>query len=100
VAGDRELYVVAAMQLWGENRVTLEPTLTPEDVARLETIQPTVLAMYGQSMDAVLRFWSSIPAETRPTVPECYDFAWPPDPSSDFTVTEGHACLTELTWTS
>jgi hypothetical protein len=100
VAGDRELFVVAAMQLWGENRVTLEPTLTPDDVARLETIRPTVLAMYGQSMDAVLRFWSSIPAQTRPTAPDCYDFAWTPDPSSDFTVTEGHACLTELTWPS
>jgi hypothetical protein len=96
--GDRELYVVAGMQLWGENRVTLEPTLTDEDIARLDTIRPTTLAMYGQSMDAVLRFWSSIPAENLPTVPECYDFAWTPDPSSDFTVTEGHACLTQLTW--
>ena len=56
--------------------------------------------MYGQSMDAVLRFWSSIPAENLPTVPECYDFAWTPDPSSDFTVTQGHACLTQLTWSS
>ena len=26
VDGDRELYAVAAMQLWGENRLTLEPT--------------------------------------------------------------------------
>ncbi len=36
VDGDRELYVVAGMQLWGENRVTLEPTMTDEDVARTE----------------------------------------------------------------
>ncbi len=98
--GDRELYVVAGMQLWGENRVTLEPTLSPDDVSRLDAIRPTTIAMYGQSMDAVRRFWSSIPAENLPTVPECYDFAWTPDPSSDFTVTEGHACLTQLTWSS
>jgi hypothetical protein len=98
VEGDRELFVVAAMQLWGENRVTLEPTLTPDDIARMESIKPSVLALYGQSMDAVLRFWSSIPAANRPTVPDCYDFAWTPNPASDFTVTQGHTCLTRLTW--
>lgn len=99
VDGDRELYVVAGMQLWGENLITLAPTMTPDDLPRLDTIRPTTLAMYGQSMDAVLRFWTSIPAGNLPTVPECYDFAWTPDPSSDFTVTQGHACLTQLTWT-
>jgi hypothetical protein len=98
VNGDRELYVVAGMMLWGENRVTLEPTLTEPDIARLGTIRPSVIAMYGQSMDAVLRFWSSLPAENLPTVPTCYDFTWTPNPASDFTVTEGHACLTRLTW--
>jgi multisubunit Na+/H+ antiporter MnhB subunit len=96
--GDRELYVVAGMQLWGENRVTLEPTLTPEDVARLDAIRPSVIAMYGQTMDGVLDFWSSIPAENAPTAPDCYDFAWAPNPASEFQVTEGHACLTRLTW--
>ena len=100
VDGDRELYVVAGMQLWGENLITLAPTITEADVARLDTLRPTTLAMYGQSMDAVLRFWSSIPAQNLPTVPDCYDFAWTPDPSSDFTVTQGHACLTQLTWSS
>jgi hypothetical protein len=96
--GDRELYVVAGMQLWGENRVTLEPTMTPDDVERLETIRPSVIAMYGQTTDAVLGFWSSIPTELRPTAPACYDFAWAPNPASDYTVTQGHACLTRLTW--
>jgi len=98
VNGDRELYVVAGMQLWGENRVTLEPTMSESDVARLNDIQPSVIAMYGQSTDAVLMFWQSIPVAQLPTVPECYDFAWTPSPASDFTVTEGHACLTRLTW--
>ena len=80
VNGDRELYVVAGMMLWGENRVTLEPTLSDGDIARLDTIRPSMIAMYGQTMDAVLRFWSSIPAENLPTVPTCYDFAVDPQP--------------------
>lgn len=98
VHGDRELYVVAGMQLWGENRATLEPTLTDQDVARLDQIRPSVIAMYGQTMPGVLAFWSSIPMQNRATVPECYDFAWTPSPASAFHVTAGHACLTRLTW--
>ena len=93
VGGDRELYVVAAMQLWGENRVTLEPALTNDDITRLQTIKPSVLAMYGQTMDGVMAFWSSIPAANRPTAPNCYDFTWP-----TAQVSQGHACLTQLTW--
>ena len=41
-------------ELWGENRVTLEPTLNDGDIARLGTIRPSMIAMYGQTMDAVL----------------------------------------------
>ena len=91
--GDRELYVVAAMQLWGENRVTLERALTNDDITRLQTIKPSVLAMYGQTMDGVMAFWSSIPAANRPTAPNCYDFSWP-----NAQIPQGHACLTRLTW--
>lgn len=98
VGGDRELYVVAGMQLWGENRVTLEPVITPDDAARLDTIRPTMLAMYAPSMPLVLQFWQSIPQELRPTVPECYDFAWQLNPASSFDYTQGHACLTALDW--
>ncbi len=52
VGGDRELYVVAAMQMWGENRVTLEPILYEEDIARLDEIRPTVIQMVGPTMDS------------------------------------------------
>ena len=100
VGGDRELYVVAGMQLWGENRVTLEPTLTADDIVRLDQIRPSVIAMFGQTMDGVRAFWSSIPAANAATAPECYDFAWAPNPASAFTVTQGHTCLTRLTWDS
>lgn len=98
VGGDRELYVVAGMQLWGENRVTLEPVITADDAARLDSIRPTMLAMYAPSMPLVLQFWESIPQSLRPTAPQCYDFAWQPNPASDFGYTQGHACLTSLTW--
>ena len=100
VNGDRELYVVAGMMLWGENRVTLEPTITPDDAARLDTMRPDVIAMYAPSMDQVLQFWQSIPSENRPTAPDCYDFSWEPNPASAFQYTQGHACLTRLSWST
>ncbi len=98
VQGDRELYVAAGMQLWGENRITLEPTLTQPDIQRLNAIAPTTLALYGKSMDAVINFWESIPQVNKPTAPICYDYAWPADNSSDFPTTQGHTCLTTLVW--
>ena len=99
VQGDRELYVAAGMQLWGENRVTLEPTLTDEyGLTQLDTIRPDVLALYGKSMDSVMTFWESIPRENDPSAPICYDYAWPPDSSSDFPTTQGHTCLTRIHW--
>ena len=98
VDGDRELYVVAGMQLWGENRVTLEPVITPDDAARLDVVRPTMLAMYAPSMPLLLQFWESIPQALRPTAPQCYDFAWQPNPASSFDYTQGHACLTTLSW--
>ncbi len=100
VQGDRELYVAAGMQLWGENRITLEPTLTQPDIERLNTFAPTTLALYGKSMDSVINFWESIPQVNNPTMPICYDYTWPADDSSDFPTTTGHTCLTTLTWTT
>ncbi len=97
--GDRELYVAAGMQLWGENRVTLEPTLTDGfGLTQLDAVKPDVLALYGKHMDAVMTFWDSIPKAKDPTAPICYDYAWPADSSSDFPTTQGHTCLTRLTW--
>ena len=95
VGGDRELYMVAAMQLWGENIVTLAPEVSADDIARLETLRPSVILMVAPTTDQVLTFWQSLPAAARPTAPQCYDFAWPmPD------LTVGHSCLTRLTWSS
>lgn len=95
VQGDRDLYSVAAMQLWGENRVTLERQLNDSDIARLNDIKPTTLALYGPSMDGIYRFWQSIPRERDASAPTCYDFPWP-TPERPV----GHACLTRLQWSS
>jgi len=93
VNGDRELYVVAGMQLWGENRIGLFPELNADDLVRLNSIKPNVIAMYGQSMPAIRTFMTGLPSKTLPTAPNCYDFTWP-NPQ----VSAGHACLTTLTW--
>ena len=99
VEGDRELYVAAGMQLWGENRITLEPTLTDEyGITKLAEVKPTVLALYGKDMNAINTFWASIPKANDPSAPICYDYPWPADASSDFPTMQGHTCLTKLQW--
>ena len=97
-AGDRELYEVAAMQLWGPNRVAMEPRMTGDDIARLGEVRPDVIAMFGQSWDGVLTFWTSIPASLSPSIPECTSYAWSPYPSSPTPTTQGYTCLTRLQW--
>lgn len=95
--GDRELYSVAAMQLWGENRLSLEPTLNDQyGLEKLASTKPTALVLYGKSMDAIWDFWESIPREFDPGAPDCYDFSWPVDPTSAFPTTVGHSCLVRL----
>ena len=96
-SGDRELYSVAAMQLWGENRVTLEPTLTDDyGTQKMKDAEPTALVLYGKSMDAVWTFWESIPRMYDPMPPQCYDFNWPIDPTSAFPTPVGHTCIVRL----
>lgn len=97
--GDRELFAVAGMQLWGENRLTLEPTLIDEyGLNQLSTIKPTAIALYGKNKDAVLEMWASLPSERNASVPECIDFTWPENPASAFPTSGGVACLTRLIW--
>ena len=99
VEGDRELFAVAGMQLWGENRLTLEPTLTDEfGTNQLDARKPTVIAMYGRDKEAVIDMWASLPPDRNASVPECIDFTWPINPASAFPADRGIACLTELTW--
>jgi len=95
VGGDRELYVVAGMQLWGENRIGLFPELNDDDLARLNDIKPSVIAMYGQTKEGIATFMQSLPPTLQTSTPTCYDFTWP-----TATIPVGHACLTRLTWTN
>jgi len=97
--GDRELYVAAGMQLWGENRITLEPTLSDEyGLRRLELVKPDVIALYGKSMDSITKFWASLPRDIDPSAPQCIDYSWPVDLNSDFPTKQGVTCLTRLSW--
>ena len=99
VNGDRELYVVGGMQLWGNaNIATLGPTMDDAALAHLADLRPSVVMMVGQSTDRVLAFWSTLPQANRPSAPICYDYPWASNPASAFTITEGHTCLTRLVW--
>ena len=91
--GDRELYVVAGMQMWGPNIATLDPTLSETKAAQLRTTRPTVIEMVAPSMPQLLEFWSSLPRDANPSPPNCYDFSWPSE-----RVPTGHLCLSNLNW--
>jgi len=95
VGGDRELYVAAGMQLWGPNRIGLFPELDTDDLARLNFIRPSVIAMYGQSMDGISTFMQGLPEVSNPSTPACSQFSWPVRPIDYFNV-----CVTRLTWTT
>lgn len=95
--GDRELYAVAAMQLWGENRLTLAPTV--DDYARsiLEQVQPSVIAMYGRDQGAITAMVTSLNQNNAPSRSLiCIDFNWPAASNSAFPSDAGVACIARL----
>jgi hypothetical protein len=78
LAGDRNLYVAASMQLWGENRISVTEELRPEDFQRVEALKPTVLALYGFGKSHLEGYLSRFPGmETSTSTNKCTDFAWP-----------------------
>lgn len=95
VNGDRELYVAAGMQLWGPNRIGLFSELNADDLARLNFIRPSVIAMYSPTMDGISNFMHGLPSSAHPAEPVCTQISWPlTEPSS------ANICLTRLTWTA
>lgn len=95
--GDRELYAVAAMQLWGENRLTLAPTV--DDYARsiLEQVQPSVIAMYGRDQGAITAMVTSLNQNNAPSRSLiCIDFNWPTASNSAYPSDAGVACIARL----
>jgi len=102
--GDRELYVVAGMQLWGgENLVTLASTLDEPGAAKLAEIRPTAIWMVAPSTDQALAFWRSLPRGLGASQPQCYDATWTASPdeptwANPAPVAAVHGCLTRLAW--
>jgi len=104
VGGDRELYVVAGMQLWGgENLVTLAPMLDEPGAAKLDQVRPSAILMVAPTTEQAVAFWRSLPGGLRATQPQCYDATWassPDEPTwrNPAPVAAVHSCLTRLTW--
>lgn len=91
---DRMLSSVAAMQLWGaDNLVTGAATLGRDDINRLQSMRPTVIAMYAPTREQIVAFHSSIPAWARPSPLECMDVRLP-----DARAATSTACITRLDW--
>jgi MFS family permease len=75
--GDRDLYVAASLQFWGENRISVTRELRPEDLLRLEELKPNVFALYGPNKDRLQQYVNSLPNADRLSPLNCLDFDWP-----------------------
>ena len=92
-SGEQTLLSMAAFQIWGANQVTPDPTMSAAAAQNARAVGADVFAMYGKSMDAITRFWSSIPADAGASRPTCSSYPWP-DPA----VPTAYLCLTHLAW--
>jgi hypothetical protein len=79
--GDRDLYVAAAMQFWGENRSGVDETIRPEDLDRITATKPTVIALYGANKSDLEQYAKSLPKELNLGPLSCTDFDWPTAPN-------------------
>jgi hypothetical protein len=79
--GDRDLYVAAAMQFWGENRSGVDTTLRPEDLQRITKTNPTVFALYGPNKIPLEQYANSLPTELNLSPLTCTNFDWPTLPN-------------------
>jgi hypothetical protein len=80
LGGDRDLYVAAAMQFWGENRSGVDETIRPEDLDRIAVTNPTVIALYGPNKTNLEQYASSLPKELNLGPLTCTNFDWPTAP--------------------
>jgi hypothetical protein len=77
LGGDRDLYVAAAMQFWGENRSGVDATIRPEDLDRITATKPTVIALYGPDKTVLEQYANSLPKTLNLGPLTCTDFDWP-----------------------
>jgi len=75
--GDRDLYVAASLQFWGENRISVTPDLRPEDLQRISDLKPTVFAFYGPDKERLQQYANALPNANQLTPLDCLDFDWP-----------------------
>jgi hypothetical protein len=75
--GDRDLYVAAAMQFWGENRSGVDTAIRPEDLDRITVTKPTVIALYGANKANLEEYMRYLPTELNLGPLTCTDFDWP-----------------------
>jgi len=75
--GDRDLYVAASLQFWGENRISVTPDLRPEDLKRISDLKPTVFALYGPDKGRLQQYANELPNSNQLTPLDCLDLDWP-----------------------
>jgi hypothetical protein len=75
--GDRDLYVAASLQFWGENRISVTRELRPEDLQRISDLKPTVFALYGPNKERLQKYANELPNGNQLTSLDCLDFDWP-----------------------
>jgi len=69
------------MQFWGENRSGVDTTIRPEDLDRIQTTKPNVIALYGPERAALEEYALSLPSGLNLSPLTCIDFDWPTSPS-------------------
>ena len=89
--GDRDLYVAAAMQFWGENPSGVDETIRPEDLERITATKPTVIALYGANTANLEQYAGSLPKELNLGPLTCIDFDWPTAPEG------ARLCISQVT---
>jgi len=89
--GDRDLYVAAAMQFWGENRSGVDATFRPEDLDRIRATKPTVIALFGVNMSNLEQYAKSLSKVLNLGPLACNDYDWPNSSASAM------ICLMEVT---
>ena len=68
---------MASFQLAGPNSLSNNSQPDVQDLERLETIRPSVIALYGESLESLLAYYGDLNASFKSPAPECSEFPWP-----------------------
>jgi len=67
---------MASFQLAGPNSLSNSSQPDSLDLERLETIRPSVIALYGESLESLLAYFGNLNTSFRSPAPECSEFTW------------------------